>query len=116
MKSYSGIFKGTDRLELRFGIVRTSDHAPNVDLVQLCNKLTTAETVQAVFQRNPKLDRGHRRLGTSGTSGHDHLNPKSWSGKMEVSRVEWMKHWYYGQEKADNIMLKYSIEAVDWEA
>ncbi|KAJ7810978.1 hypothetical protein B0H14DRAFT_2606859 [Mycena olivaceomarginata] len=43
-------------------------------------KLGLGALINATFQRNPDLDRGHRRLKLSGALGIDHVNPKSWIG------------------------------------
>ncbi|KAJ7772155.1 hypothetical protein B0H14DRAFT_2402175 [Mycena olivaceomarginata] len=74
------ILEGTDRLEGVFCDTRTMDHARNFDIEQLSQKLGLGALINATFQRNPDLDRGHRRLKLSGALGIDHVNPKSWIG------------------------------------
>ncbi|KAJ7735697.1 hypothetical protein B0H14DRAFT_2639136 [Mycena olivaceomarginata] len=85
------ILDGTDRLEGVFADVRTQDHARNFDIEQLAGKLSVSALIHAAFQRNPDLDRGHRRLSLSGALGVDHINPKSWehfgpSGRVDFSQ------------------------------
>ncbi|KAJ7835784.1 hypothetical protein B0H13DRAFT_1652492 [Mycena leptocephala] len=60
------ILDGTDRLEGVFCDTRTLDHSSNFDIEQLVQKLATGALINAAFQRNPDLDRGHRKLKLSG--------------------------------------------------
>ncbi|KIM43651.1 hypothetical protein M413DRAFT_25980 [Hebeloma cylindrosporum] len=54
---YYILLKGADRLENMFSHVRT--HAHNFDILQLSHKLSIAAKIDAVFQWNPDLHRGH---------------------------------------------------------
>src|ERR1700730_10439289 len=54
--------EGTDRLEGLFADVRTLDHARNFDIDQLSGKLSVATLINAAFECNPDLDRGHCQL------------------------------------------------------
>ncbi|KAJ7705158.1 hypothetical protein B0H14DRAFT_2310509, partial [Mycena olivaceomarginata] len=90
------ILEGTDRLEVVFSDCRTQDHASNFDIEQLAGKLAVGALIHAAFQRNPDLDRGHRRLSLTGALGIDHVNPKSWLGKVRVGDVDLKKEWEAG--------------------
>ncbi|KAI0753375.1 hypothetical protein C8Q80DRAFT_1096770 [Daedaleopsis nitida] len=94
------ILEGTDRLEGIFSDCRTQDHSRNFDILQLAEKLSTGSLVQSIFERNPDLDRGHRRLVLKDARGVDHINPKSWIGNARVGDVELAAEWMRGQDDA----------------
>ncbi|KAJ7498376.1 hypothetical protein B0H11DRAFT_1856325 [Mycena galericulata] len=101
------LLEGTDRLEVVFCDTRTVDHAHNFDIEQLGQKLSLGTLVNAAFQRNPDLDRGHRRLKLDGALGIDHANPKSWIGNVRVGDVDLQKEWDAGREAANRILAQY---------
>ncbi|EJD33363.1 hypothetical protein AURDEDRAFT_177557 [Auricularia subglabra TFB-10046 SS5] len=94
------ILEGTDRLENVFSETRTMDHARNFDIDQLASKLATAFLIHAILQRNPHLDRGHRRLDWAKAVGMDRINPKSWKGNVRVGDVDLELAWSRGREIA----------------
>ncbi|KZV79434.1 hypothetical protein EXIGLDRAFT_707060 [Exidia glandulosa HHB12029] len=94
------LLEGTDRLEQLFSETRTLDHARNFDTIQLSYKLSSGFLIHAIFQRNPDLDRGHRRLKLTNCMGIDHLNPKSWTGDVCVDNVDLNAVWESGREQA----------------
>ncbi|KAK7037056.1 hypothetical protein R3P38DRAFT_2517108 [Favolaschia claudopus] len=98
------ILEGTDRLELVFSDCRTQDHARNFDIEQLAGKLGVGALINAAFQRNPDLDRGHRRLSLSGALGMDHVNPRSWKGDTCVGNVNIAKCWKDGELAANDLL------------
>ncbi|KAJ7627920.1 hypothetical protein DFH06DRAFT_1272867 [Mycena polygramma] len=87
------ILEGTDRLEAVFSECRTQDHARNFDIEQLSGKLAVSALIHAAFQRNPDLDRGHKRLSLRGALGIDHANPTSWKGNVRVGSVNIGMEW-----------------------
>ncbi|KAJ7362430.1 hypothetical protein DFH08DRAFT_799463 [Mycena albidolilacea] len=101
------LLEGTDRLEVVFGDTRTLDHARNFDIEQLGQKLRLGTLINAALQRNPDLDRGHRRLKLDGALGIDHANPKSWIGDVRVGNVNLLICWNLGQEAANKILVKF---------
>ncbi|KAK7471312.1 hypothetical protein VKT23_002721 [Stygiomarasmius scandens] len=101
------ILEGTDRLELVFSDVRTQDHGRNFDIEQLSEKLGVGALVNAAFQRNPELDRGHRRLKLKDVMGIDHVNPSSWKGNARVGDVDLEVQWRLGYENACAILRRY---------
>ncbi|KAF6753827.1 hypothetical protein DFP72DRAFT_1069030 [Ephemerocybe angulata] len=101
------ILEGTDRLEGLFGDVRTQDHARNFDIKQAAEKLSTATLLNAAFQRNRDLDRGHRRLSLTGCIGIDHINPESWIGSVRVGDVDLKECWEFGRDSATAVLRKY---------
>jgi hypothetical protein len=101
------LLEGTDRLEVVFSDTRTLDHARNFDIEQLGQKLSLGALINAALQRNPDLDRGHRRLKIDGALGIDHVNPKSWIGDVRVGNVNLLLCWNAGQEVANKILFKY---------
>ncbi|TFK89183.1 hypothetical protein K466DRAFT_611332, partial [Polyporus arcularius HHB13444] len=101
------IHEGTDRLEGVFSDVRTQDHSRNFDVLQLSDKLTTGALIQGVFERNPDLDRGHRRLSLKDAMGIDHVNPRSWTGSIRVGDVELAAEWIKGRDDANRVLETY---------
>jgi hypothetical protein len=101
------ILEGTDRLEVVFRDCRTQDHARNFDIEQLAGKLGVGALINAAFQRNPDLDRGHRRLSLSGALGIDHVNPKSWIGNACVGDVNIAERWEAGELAANALLEKH---------
>ncbi|KAJ7772550.1 hypothetical protein DFH07DRAFT_993164 [Mycena maculata] len=110
------IMDGTDRLEGVFCDTRTIDHAPNFDIEQLVQKLATGALINAIFQRNPDLDRGHRKMKLSGALGIDHINPASWKGNVVVGNADIPDEYGLGQNDANDVLEKYfGPEArIDW--
>ncbi|KAJ7240291.1 hypothetical protein C8J57DRAFT_1478255 [Mycena rebaudengoi] len=98
---------GTDRLEVVFSDCRTQDHARNFDIDQLAGKLGVAALINAAFQRNPDLDRGHRRLSLKAALGIDHINPASWEADACVGNVDLRKRWDAAEMKANNLLEDY---------
>ncbi|KAJ7279506.1 hypothetical protein C8J57DRAFT_1175396 [Mycena rebaudengoi] len=101
------ILEGTDRLEVVFSDCRTQDHARNFDIDQLAGKLGVAALINAAFQRNPDLDRGHRRLSLKAALGIDHINPASWEADACVGNVDLRKRWDAAEMKANNLLEDY---------
>ena len=101
------LLEGTDRLEALFGDCRTQDHARNFDVEQLAGKLGVATLINAAMERNPDLDRGHRRLSLKGAMGIDHVNPKSWEGNVCVGNVNLSVEWLKGQETAQKLLQSF---------
>lgn len=99
------LLEGTDRLEQLFSTVRTVDHARNFDIEQLCGKLGVAALVDAIFQRHPDLDRGHRRLSLAFAMGIDHVNPVSWRGNVCVGNVDLSTLWVKAAAQANDILV-----------
>ncbi|KAF8074122.1 hypothetical protein FPV67DRAFT_1446920 [Lyophyllum atratum] len=108
------ILEGTDRLELVFSDCRIQDHARNFDIEQLSGKLSVAALVNAAFQRNPDLDRGHQRLSLKDALGIDHVNPKSWLGSVRVGDVDLELEWSAGQNAARALLKQYFDEDLDF--
>ena len=98
------LFEGTDRLEQMFSDCRTQDHARNFDIEQLAGKLSVSALINATFQSNPNLDRGHRRLQLDGAIGVDHLNPASMTGDVRVGSVDLALEWAAGCTEASNLL------------
>ena len=99
--------EGTDRLENLFCDCRTQDHSQNFDIEQLGQKLSVATLIDAAFERNPDIDRSHRKLNLQGAIGIDCINPKSWEGDTCVGNVNIQKEWNSGREKVLVIMGEY---------
>ena len=59
------------------------------------------------MERNPELDRGHRRLSLKDAMGIDHVNPRSWTGSVRVGDVDIKAEWKKGQMSAQDILCKY---------
>lgn len=98
------IHEGTDRLERLFGDCRTLDHGRNFDILQLSEKMAIATLINSAYERNPDLDRGHRRLNLSSTKVVDHVNPSSWLGDTRVGSVDLATVWDAGRNLAVNLL------------
>ncbi|THH13601.1 hypothetical protein EW146_g6638 [Bondarzewia mesenterica] len=101
------MMEGTDRLEAVFSNCRTQDHSRNFDALQLVEKLSIGAIVEATFERNPELDRGHRRLSLKDAMGVDHVNPKSWIGDVCVGNVELAVQFTQGSKRANDILEEF---------
>ncbi|KAF8150849.1 hypothetical protein B0H34DRAFT_666223, partial [Crassisporium funariophilum] len=98
------LMEGTDRLENLFCECRTQDHSRNFDIKQLAQKMSVATLINATYERNPELNRGHRKLNLQGAIGIDCINPKSWEGNTCVGNVDISKDWKSGWKKVLIIM------------
>ena len=98
------LLEGTERLEMLFGDCRTQDHARNFDIEQLAGKLAVASLINAAFEKNPDLDRGHRRLNLKDALGVDHINPRSWEGDCRVGSVNLKFVWETGRDAANQAL------------
>ena len=87
------LLEGTDQLEGLFGDCQTQDHARNFDIEQLGQKFGVATLIHSTMQCNPDLDTGHHRLSLKNVTGIDHINPKSWQGKVKVGDVDLQAVW-----------------------
>lgn len=101
------ILEGTDRIEVLFCDTRTLDHARNFDIEQLAQKLSLGTLINATFQRNPDLDRGHRRLKLDGALGIDHVNIVSWTGDARVGNCHVQLEYDAGRDIANDILEEY---------
>ncbi|THH26610.1 hypothetical protein EUX98_g7582 [Antrodiella citrinella] len=99
--------EGTDRLEGLFSDCRTQDHNVNFDILQLTEKLSTAAIIDRIMERNPDLDRGHRRLDLKGAMGVDRVNPHSWRGDVHVGRVELAAELSAARDEANELLVSY---------
>lgn len=101
---YYILFEGTDRLEGVFSHTRTQDHARNFDVTQLAYKLSIGAEINAVYERNPDLDRGHIRRNLVNARGIDHINPKSWTGDVVVGNINIRQEYLAGREEANQLL------------
>ena len=107
---------GTDRLETDFCLARTQTHHRNFDILDLSGTLATSSVIDCIFARNPTLDAGSRRLKVTGVVGVDHLNPKSWVGDVNVSKVSLQWCWEEGRRQASSLIssLYQGVPVVDF--
>ncbi|EIN04489.1 hypothetical protein PUNSTDRAFT_76358, partial [Punctularia strigosozonata HHB-11173 SS5] len=87
---------GSDRLEELFGEVRTSTHDSNYDILQLSHELSGSAALVEVYNRNPDLNRGHRRL----KFGLDHVNPRFFTGDLTACNANLTTAWNSGRIQA----------------
>lgn len=100
------ILEGTDRLEGLFGDTRTSRAGANFDIKELASRLANSSLIQAAFERNPQLDRGHRRLSLKDATGVDHVNCRSWLGLVEVGSFLLLIAWYEAQRESNQELIE----------
>lgn len=106
------ILLGTDRGEVVFGFVRTTDgNDCHADVKQLGNRLTTGTTMANIYAANPTWDRPPRRLHlpvlndpndpTELSQKTDHINPATWLGDVRLDRVTLATCWQKGRAVAE---------------
>ena len=107
------ILLGTDRLELFFGLVRTLVGPDNnVDTMQLGSRASGLTEVAVILARHPEWDRPPRWLKLPViskefgeiTAKADNINPASWHGDVEVSKVNLQTCWILGRQRAVEIV------------
>ncbi|KDQ32303.1 hypothetical protein PLEOSDRAFT_1034989, partial [Pleurotus ostreatus PC15] len=96
-KSFYLYQQGSDRLEQTFGTIRSMTHDQNVDIVQLCERLSDCVDVDKIFTKHPDWKRAHRRLSYTGTEGVDHVNPAYFTGNLVVDDVLLSGVWRSGR-------------------
>ena len=75
-----------------------------MDAQQLPEKLSIGTLVNSAMENNPDLDRGHRCLSLKNAMGIDHVNPKSWEGKVCVGDVNLEEQWTKGRKEAERLL------------
>ncbi|KAF7426548.1 hypothetical protein PC9H_008917 [Pleurotus ostreatus] len=100
-KSFYLYQQGSDRLEQTFGTIRSMTHDQNVDIVQLCERLSDCVDVDKIFTKHPDWKRAHRRLSYTGTEGVDHVNPAYFTGNLVVDDVLLSGVWRSGRIEAE---------------
>ena len=104
---YYILFEGTDCIEGVFSNVRTQDHAPNFDILQLAHKLSIATEINAIFERHPDLNCGQIRRNLSNVCGVDHTNPNSWVGNVTVGNVKIEQEYKAGRDDENELLKEY---------
>jgi hypothetical protein len=83
------------------------------------HKLSVGAEINAIFKQNLDLDRGHARRNLIGACGVDHVNPKSWTGEVEVGSIDICARYLAGREQADKLLAGYfghENRPRDWDA
>ncbi|PPQ83800.1 hypothetical protein CVT24_007319, partial [Panaeolus cyanescens] len=113
---YFILFEGDDRLENLFSIVRTLDHNPNFDILQLAHKISMATEMERIYEYFPRLHPGHQRRQFKANlagKGNDRTNPKSWIGDVIVGNVDIRQEYLAGRDAALRIMKEYLGPSID---
>ncbi|KAG8692622.1 hypothetical protein FRC09_011076 [Ceratobasidium sp. 395] len=100
---------GTDRLEARFGTYRTTTSDSNCDLLQMCERASSAQHIDEIFSAHPAWNRAPYRLSLDGKSGVDHTNPASWIGNVIVGHVNLNSCWLLGRSQAADILTRAGV-------
>jgi hypothetical protein len=87
-----------------FGDCCTQDHTRNFNIEQLAEKFVIASLINAAFEKNPDLDRGHRHLNLKHALGVDHVNPHSWKGDCRIGNVNLKFVWDTGRDAANQAL------------
>ncbi|KAG6819936.1 hypothetical protein H0H93_007260 [Arthromyces matolae] len=104
------VLLGTDGLEKVFGMVRTMvGNDSHADQLQLTNRIDGAVQCTKILEEHPEWGGGSRRLKATPlptspedvTSHHDHINPASMSGDLEVNSVVLQTCWQRGRMVAE---------------
>ncbi len=119
------ILLGTDHLEVNFGIVRTENgNDTNVDVLQLLDKLSHITEISTILTKHPEWDRAPQRLhlkpimndnidSNNLTQEHDHINPVSWNGDMNVQHVILATCWKLGQDLVEGSLATLDPQLVE---
>ncbi|KAG8750285.1 hypothetical protein FRC11_010563 [Ceratobasidium sp. 423] len=100
---------GTDRLESRFGTLRTTSSDRNGDILQMCERASSAQCIDEIFSKHPNWNRAPYRLSLDGRSGIDHTNPASWTGDVIVGHVDLYSTWIEGRTQAAAILKQAGV-------
>ena len=96
---------GTDQLERLFSTVRTITHARNCDSLELCQRLSHAESLEVIISKHPTWKRMHgKRL----CGNRDATSQREWTGELDVNKCDVLKLWNLGQLEAV-VVLNISI-------
>ena len=77
------------------------------DAQQLPEKLSIDTLVNSAMEHNPDLDSGHCHLSLKNAMGIDHVNPKSWEGKVCVGDVNLEEQLTKGRKEAERRLCNY---------
>ena len=92
---------GTDQLERLFGNIRTITHARNCDSLELCQRLSHAESIEAIITKHPTWKRIHeRRL----CGNKDYTSQTEWTGNLDASTCHVQQLWNVGQLEAAEVI------------
>ena len=92
---------GTDQLENLFSVIRTITHARNCDSLELCQRLSHAESIELIFNKNPEWKRARsRRLGAQ----RDFTSQKQWTGELGVNECDLRSTWKLGEIEAIRLL------------
>ena len=88
---------GTDQVERLFSLVRTITHARNCDSLELCQRLSHAESLEVIISKRPtwKIMHGKRLCGNKDASSQ-----REWKGNLEVDDCDVPMLWHMGRMEA----------------
>ena len=75
---------GTDQLAKLFGVIGTITHARNCDSLEICQRLSHAQCIQLILQKNPEWKRVHGKIL---------CGPKELKGELEVENCDIICAW-----------------------
>ena len=92
---------GTDQVEKLFSVIRTITHARNCDSLELCQRLSHAECVELILEKNPTWKRMRsRRLGGQ----RDASSQREWTGDLDVGKCDIVSAWKLGELEAIKLL------------
>ena len=76
---------GTDQLERLFGNITTITHARNCDSLELCQRLSHAESIEAIITEHPTWKRIHGRWLCG---NKDYTSQTEWTDNLDASTCD----------------------------
>jgi len=79
---------GTDQLELLFSTLRTINHSPNCDFLELNDRLVITEQVENVYTRHPEWK---KKIRTASSFVEDRSKSCEWTGILTTNYIDIVK-------------------------
>ncbi|KAJ7049330.1 hypothetical protein C8F01DRAFT_1352687, partial [Mycena amicta] len=99
---------GDDVLETFFGRVRMlGGHHPNCGLAEFCTRGRSAMNLDAIFARNPHLERKPDRLNMFRMQHVDHLRPPQWTTELRAKSCDLAECWTAGVAAAEKVLREF---------
>ncbi len=112
---------GTDGLELLFSHIRTINHAPNCDILELLERIKIALQIQSVYADHPLWHRKSRLNFSSSNKMNknkekdteDHSSILDWTGKLDTNDIDIKSIWRLGETSATELLLRLGYMSTD---
>jgi len=102
---------GTDQLELLFSTLRTINHSPNCDFLELKDRLVITEQVENVYTRHPEWK---KKIRTASSFVEDRSKSCEWTGILTTNYIDIVKIWNNGLKQAKKTLIHYGFVENDF--